>query len=1383
MSTGDVDTAAAARLMEALMTDARLRERFRRDPVAACRDAGLHGLADEMAAGSGKAMQTLDLRESRSSLAGVLMAAAVEGFAVWQVVEHAGDVGDAVADMLSQVQLPAIPDPRGGSAGGPAVVAAALPDEEAAAAGGAAGLGGVAEPSGEAGGSEAAAPGSTTDAGADPAADADTGAGAADTTRADAAAATRAAATSAPATTPATTDASATAPDEEPARPVDAAADAPAATTPASLPDDATPGDAGVAAVPPAVDRLLADDRLTADEALERALRDGDLGDAAPAALQAAVDEQPITARLSPDGRSIDITQVAGVAVDDANVAARDLAETLGALPADARPHSIGTPWSIGGARFTTGPEVGDRLRLELLDVPEEPAANPGADGSTSAAATPGGPDASSAPADGAAAGEPVVAAAAPAPSVNAAPPAPGAAPAAAPAAAAPTPTPAPVTPTVDSSEPARAGRPGIGAASRNDTLTLVVPRAERAAGAPDRNASLTLPAIDPKGEQATAEPAAAAAPDAGGVGPLSPTDYPGDGATKAQFAAWMGAAAQKRGLPPELPVMASLVESGMKNLNYGDRDSVGFFQMRTGIWDQGEYAGYGEKPELQIKWFLDHAEAVRKDRVASGRSVDDPQQFGEWIADVERPAAQYRGRYQLQLDAAQALLRDAAGTATAPPASAAAVPVAAPTAAEPAPAAEAIHDPGNVAHDHPAGSSDAPSSPEALAKAAGRAALANDRLHFDDVGVADLKAGKIDPRILAVLTDLSKEHEISVSCMRSDHGKFTAGGSISNHFHGRGVDIATVDGQRVEPGSTAARELAEKIVDLSDDHRPDEVGTPWALSAPGHFTDAGHQDHIHIAFKTELSESWKPPSSLLGEPARAAVPAGAAPGAAAVTGAVGEAARSDTLSLPAMAERQSGQSGEPSRNASLSLPAIRSDDVRAQPAAAAGADASVAPAAAAAGAAPAAADPVAVEPADPAAAAGAVQPAAAVADAASAVSPRSAAGPRALAAVAAAQEHLGTPYRWGGSSPATGFDCSGLVQWAYAQQGIAIPRVTYDQIEAKNGVEVARGALQPGDLVFFATAAGDVHHVGMSLGGDRFIHAPHTGDVVKVSSLKEPYYDGQFAGGRRFDGSVTASATPAAAVAPATAATPAEANDQAASTPAAAAPAGEPVAQRAGLVSGAPSAGDVAEAEAARVRDAQAARDPSSMIFQALSEQEAVGHRSTMQFLAAVEPQQAERLATAAAEAGIDAAPLPQGAVGYPGDDASQEEMARWLASQARKHGLPPELPVMASLVESGLKNLNYGDRDSVGFFQMRTGIWDQGEYAGYGEKPELQAKWFVDHALAVKRARLAAGDEDFGRDPSSWGEWIADVERPAEQYRGRYQLRLAEARRLLGR
>jgi cell wall-associated NlpC family hydrolase len=141
---------------------------------------------------------------------------------------------------------------------------------------------------------------------------------------------------------------------------------------------------------------------------------------------------------------------------------------------------------------------------------------------------------------------------------------------------------------------------------------------------------------------------------------------YPGDDAPKEQIAGWMAAAAEKRGLPPELPVMASLVESGLQNHPYGDADSVGLFQMRTSVWNEGAYQGYPDDPELQLKWFLDRAEAVKNQRLAPGRSVDDPRQYGDWIADVERPAERYRGRYQLRLDEARALLEQAGASSSA---------------------------------------------------------------------------------------------------------------------------------------------------------------------------------------------------------------------------------------------------------------------------------------------------------------------------------------------------------------------------------------------------------------------------------------------------------------------------------------------------------------------------------------------------------------------------------------------------------------------------------------------------------------------------------------------------------------------------------------------
>jgi hypothetical protein len=154
------------------------------------------------------------------------------------------------------------------------------------------------------------------------------------------------------------------------------------------------------------------------------------------------------------------------------------------------------------------------------------------------------------------------------------------------------------------------------------------------------------------------------------------------------------------------------------------------------------------------------------------------------------------------------------------------------------------------------------------------------------------------------------------------------------------------------------------------------------------------------------------------------------------------------------------------------------------------------------------------------------------------------------------------------------------------------------------------------------------------------------------------------------------------------------------------------------------------------------------------------------------------------AAAAAALAAPSPAGAadcVTYPGDAAPKQTLAVWMAYGAQLRGIPGELPVMAALVESGISNLTYGQTDSVGFFAMRVSIWDRGEYAGYPANPPLQLRWFIDQAIAVRASRLTS-DPGYGATEDRWGEWIADVERPAEQFRYRYQLRLQEARGLIG-
>ena len=97
--------------------------------------------------------------------------------------------------------------------------------------------------------------------------------------------------------------------------------------------------------------------------------------------------------------------------------------------------------------------------------------------------------------------------------------------------------------------------------------------------------------------------------------------EYPGDAASKPGIARWMAGGAAAGGLPAELPVIAALVDSGLTNLQAEDSDAVGYFQMRLPIWNTGEYEGYPEDPDLQLKWFTDQAAAVRQTRLAAGRA------------------------------------------------------------------------------------------------------------------------------------------------------------------------------------------------------------------------------------------------------------------------------------------------------------------------------------------------------------------------------------------------------------------------------------------------------------------------------------------------------------------------------------------------------------------------------------------------------------------------------------------------------------------------------------------------------------------------------------------------------------------------------------------
>ena len=682
----------------------------------------------------------------------------------------------------------------------------------------------------------------------------------------------------------------------------------------------------------------------------------------------------------------------------------------------------------------------------------------------------------------------------------------------------------------------------------------------------------------------------------------------------------------------------------------------------------RAEYAGYPEKPELQAKWFIDQALAVKAKRIAEGNTSfeTDPNQWGEWIADIERPAEEFRGRYQERLDEARGLIGNL------PPAP----PAAAPGAADVVDGAGAVA-PAPVA----AGGLALPVDPTQMA-----ASNAGGKLHGSEFGVVDAEGA---PR-----SDGVKIH--------AGYDLFANGGApVRSMITGKVVEARASRGDSGQVfGGTVKVEAADGKVYVFRHVDPSvQVGqTVQAGQQVATVTNwRDGQPHVHM-------ELWK---------------------------SFGGGYNADNMLDPLDALEQASGAPPPPAGGGAAAPVA----------------AAVEPVAAVA--------PAGVTPGVPTIGA---------------------------AAVEISKRYLNTPYYWGGETPDTGFDCSGLMQYAYKQLGIDIPRVTYDQVKA--GVEVPRDQLQAGDLILFAKGS-DVHHVGMYIGDGKFIHAPHTGDVVKISSLDEPYYNEQFYEARR----VGSGPVPAGVL------TPEETQDalamQGGAVPVAAAPGATPVVDASGqpVAPAEPSPGAWQSGVFAAVDAQRSAPKPTGSTVQFLPavQAPATPDPNAVQPVApvAADPSATPAAQTPAAPVDPAAQPLPPLPVDptnpYPGNDAGKQALAQWLGREAQKAGLPPELPVMAALVESGVSNLNFGDRDSVGFFQMRTGIWNQGDYAGYPERPELQAKWFIDQALAVKAKRLRDGNTAFERDPNQWGEWIADIERPAEQYRYKYQTKLAEAQALL--
>ncbi|MCD7984790.1 MAG: C40 family peptidase [Desulfovibrio sp.] len=113
------------------------------------------------------------------------------------------------------------------------------------------------------------------------------------------------------------------------------------------------------------------------------------------------------------------------------------------------------------------------------------------------------------------------------------------------------------------------------------------------------------------------------------------------------------------------------------------------------------------------------------------------------------------------------------------------------------------------------------------------------------------------------------------------------------------------------------------------------------------------------------------------------------------------------------------------------------------------------------------------------------------------------------------AYSQMGKKYRLGGASPQKGFDCSGLIWWAYRQNGLNVPRITVDQ--ARAGQSVPKNLARPGDIVVFRTGQSPRGlHTGIYAGGDSFIHSPRRGERVRMESMNIPYWRSKLISVRR---------------------------------------------------------------------------------------------------------------------------------------------------------------------------------------------------------------------------------------------------------------------------
>ena len=129
---------------------------------------------------------------------------------------------------------------------------------------------------------------------------------------------------------------------------------------------------------------------------------------------------------------------------------------------------------------------------------------------------------------------------------------------------------------------------------------------------------------------------------------------------------------------------------------------------------------------------------------------------------------------------------------------------------------------------------------------------LANSRLTLSESARADLAAGTVDSRVIAVLARILMKHRVEVSTLITGHGRFVRGTTkVSNHVGGRAADIVSVDGQDVSSSSSATRALMDELFSFPESVRPTEIGGPWDLDGSDGvgFTDSGHATHVHLGY------------------------------------------------------------------------------------------------------------------------------------------------------------------------------------------------------------------------------------------------------------------------------------------------------------------------------------------------------------------------------------------------------------------------------------------------------------------------------------------------------------------------------------------------------